>query len=375
MIVAMRSVWLVYDNRNVGLNIVLSSLFSALTVLSHPETALFMIFSAAAFYLFFGFSWKNLWRSLLVAAGVLILASPWLLTVITNHGFDTIVNAGSAGYGQWFEIKNLITWNFGFENAIFLSVFSCLGLLAVLLEPTKKVYLFGLMIPVGYLVFPRSGTNLLTIFLGVLAAVGLSALLRHNQKGRVDIENSTNFSTKLLVSRSNRVLYLITILYVLLAAVSYKYIFDKSELFLSADELMVIEWAKVNTDKNDQFLVYPVQNEYRFWWNDYFSEWFPALTKRESLATVQGYEWIPAEYSRRQENYFNLWACRKSGPECVEKFWTSTDQIPDYIIIIDSDERPNLLYSFIGNDYYEVAFEASSLSVFRCVGCPGKNSN
>jgi hypothetical protein len=53
---------------------------------------------------------------------------------------------------------------------------------------------------------------------------------------------------------------------------------------------------------------------------DTVSEWFPVLTGRISLATVQGYEWLPGEFQRRWEHYDRLQDCAKRDAECLQQW-------------------------------------------------------
>lgn len=52
---------------------------------------------------------------------------------------------------------------------------------------------------------------------------------------------------------------------------------------------------------------------------DLVSEWFPVLSGRISVATVQGYEWLPGrQFQRRWERYDALQDCAKRDAECLE---------------------------------------------------------
>ncbi len=56
------------------------------------------------------------------------------------------------------------------------------------------------------------------------------------------------------------------------------------------------------------------------------SEWFPALAQRVSLATVQGYEWLPNLQSPtgRQKPFNALQACASSDASCLTRWMAQT---------------------------------------------------
>src|SRR4029077_8059752 len=60
---------------------------------------------------------------------------------------------------------------------------------------------------------------------------------------------------------------------------------------------------------------------YDNWADDATSEWFPVLSDRYSMATVQGFEWFPnKEFIKRTEQHKDLQACADKGLQCVEQW-------------------------------------------------------
>ena len=86
--------------------------------------------------------------------------------------------------------------------------------------------------------------------------------------------------------------------------------------FLSEAEREAMRWVAANTAEDSEFVVIASWDS---WPGDATSEWFPALTGRVSLATVQGSEWLSSgEYRRRVDRYDQLSECAGEDVSCVE---------------------------------------------------------
>lgn len=77
-----------------------------------------------------------------------------------------------------------------------------------------------------------------------------------------------------------------------------------------------MDWVSTHTPRSSGFLVLTAA---RSWAEDPASEWFPALAKRASLATPQGFEWVPGpQYRRRGALYDRLKQCFPRDATCIE---------------------------------------------------------
>ena len=75
-------------------------------------------------------------------------------------------------------------------------------------------------------------------------------------------------------------------------------------------------WVAVNTPETSRFLLVKGSGSP---WTDAASEWFPALARRPSVATVQGYEWLgKGVYERQQARYDELQLCARRTAGCLE---------------------------------------------------------
>jgi hypothetical protein len=75
---------------------------------------------------------------------------------------------------------------------------------------------------------------------------------------------------------------------------------------------------------------------------DSTQEWFPAISKRSSLTTVQGKEWIDGnQFVYEKENYSNLQSCAMNYDEtCINKYVRSAF---DYIFLMKTTKIRNCI--------------------------------
>jgi hypothetical protein len=361
-ILSIHGIWQLFSGKKRISAVLRTAIFSGLTVLSHPETALFVVFVAIVLIFYHGISKTNILNSIYVALGVLVIISPWIISVIAGHGLDPFTSAGGTGHELWFEIKNIITFKFGFENGEFLSVYSGLALIAVFLKRDKLTWVFFGLLVFGYLFFPRSGPNLLTIWVTLLAALGLKELLTHATKAP---SMDKKFTQIIESDGKAKIILIVVILYLFLGAYTYKFIYGKDKLHLTDEIYETFLWVEENTDLGSKFLLYPSTEGNRFWWNDYLSEWFPVIADRHSVSTVQGYEWTPDMFDLKVMTYSRLRSCEIPGPRCVERWENDNKTEIDYIVIDLDENRPDFLNSFKIENGYELVYDGNRLAVFK----------
>lgn len=68
------------------------------------------------------------------------------------------------------------------------------------------------------------------------------------------------------------------------------------------------------------------------WGKDQVGEWFPALSERESILTVQGTEWLGGGvFSSKVKNYNDLGSCIKRNATCFEDWFKDNKKDFDYV--------------------------------------------
>jgi len=144
---------------------------------------------------------------------------------------------------------------------------------------------------------------------------------------------------------------------------------DSSPLHaLSEESRQAISWVARNTPEDSRFLVIKGAGSP---WTDSLSEWFPALTKRASLGTVQGYEWLgKSRYERQQDRYEELQACASQSVRCLEKWARQVSPTFSYVYVAKSpagdhgDCCSTLRRSLRASPRYVVLYDGPGATIF-----------
>jgi len=144
----------------------------------------------------------------------------------------------------------------------------------------KKEYFIPLMLVAIFLVEPRSAHTIGNIPLAMAGGIFLANILLPALE-KISEEQIPNNN------RGIKVFLIISIPYLLVNSIYQG--FTLSQNHLSKSEQTAMTWIKENTPEDSQFLVITGEPEAMC---DSSAEWFPALTERESLSTLQGREWI-----------------------------------------------------------------------------------
>ncbi len=349
------------SKKKIGIDLVLAGIFSCLTILSHPVAGIFLAFSIILMTVY-------LWPVKLIyplAIGIVVIAgsSPWWTSVISHHGISPFIGAANTGHRGWIDAGYLLTLNFGFENRFFLPVVSFLAIMGLFSIRKKESLILGVLVGMGYLFVPRGGVDLLTIYLALLGTLGFSVIARiWSQK---DGDQGGKISAFGGLNRSMRVLLICLIAYTFIGAYSYKYIDGKADLHLTAGDHQAMLWVRDNTNKEARVMHLPPASNYQDWWNDYFGEWMPVVTERHSVATVQGYEWLPDAFNQRIEQYIALRSCTGVGAECVENWVFTYENEFDYLLLSRRQHSEIMIANFLDSPAYDVVFQNEDVFILE----------
>jgi hypothetical protein len=105
---------------------------------------------------------------------------------------------------------------------------------------------------------------------------------------------------------------------------------------IDGQERDAMAWVAMSTPPNSRFLIVTGNR----WPVDRTSEWFPALTGREAILTVQGSEWLPDNaFGRDIKRYDELQKCGERLIDCVDAWVADTGETFDYIFFPAHDGR------------------------------------
>jgi hypothetical protein len=276
-------------------------LFGSLTVLSHTESTMFAI--GIPIYIWFTKSrtWKSALQGGLVALGVFLFAGPWYGLVISRHGMETLLSALRTGGQTLWAVLRLINIDVMTEEP-YLDLLGVFGVLGMAMLISRKRFFIPGMLLVMYLVQPRSAHTVGNIPLAIAAGLFITEMLLPAIQKLDDING-----------RGVKVFLAVLTPYLLVNSVYQGFLLSQNHV--SKGERTAMQWVRENTPANSQFLVMTSEPEAMC---ESTTEWFPALTERTSLTTLQGREWLTdksfGDFIGRRNN---LQGCINENLECL----------------------------------------------------------
>ena len=318
-LIALACIYRLFEDDNKGCcrrDLWLAILFSALTVLSHPVYAWFVAYSSAVFLLFSPHKRRNLGLSLGVAAGVLLVSAPWWGSILHTHGLAPVLGAFQSRNALPLIVSLSQLLFFDLSREFFLEILGVLSLAGLVFSLYEKktfwlvwllaIFLFERTSPVALAVVPLA-------MLSGLACARLLAAGEHTWESPYQ-------------RRFVQIGFTILVYY---CAISSYLSFSAPVLTQAVRRSM--EWTTQNSAPHSPYLVLTSNP----WWDDPLTEWFPALTGRTSLTTVQGYEWTSLlQFAQRVNRYDAVRNCLQSiQVDCLAK-WSADQQTTfDYIFV------------------------------------------
>ena len=345
-------------------HVVPAVLLCAGTVLSHLETGWFLFFSIALFWLTYGRDRRGIENSVLVAAGTILVTSPWWTLILARHGIDTFVAANATG-GSIFsgggitEYVLLSLVRVVSTSEPFFPVIGAMGLLGAFVcvvtrRPLLPVWWVAIII-LDVRAFPTFTSAPVALLAGIAFAELIFPVLQHPISalqgaaggGRSAVVSTDGTSAnghqqpprrdgqaparpllaQLLPAGAGWTSMLA--IYVLLSFGTVSALVTQPGLggegpslsALTVDQRETMRWVSEHTPDSSLFLVVPRGP----WATDKESEWFPVLAARPSVATVQGTEWLPGNAFNNQVNAFDrAWECGYRTEDCLEEWLTDS---------------------------------------------------
>jgi hypothetical protein len=323
----------------------------SLTSLFHAEMIKFVIFSAFLMGLFFGRNFKSALHGVAILCGTAILTAPWWGTVIFYHGMGPFRAAASTGGQGWRGLGNFT--NAAAEMLWPLLMLSTLCGAVLLIK--RRLYFMPVWFVMLFIVQPRSYRTFAALSLAIMVAVFIEKVL------------SLRPASRLPFRPLNRIAVCLLAFY----AISNAYILSMSALVgstLRPDERAALAWPKTHTPAKARFLILP----YGLWANDQYSEWFPTMARRVSIATVQGTEWLPdkAFYKAWQRNTA-LVACLDKDASCITDWAKAEPQPFDFIYLPlplqtgNPNAWKNAERQLRASSNWEVVYDKSGAIIFK----------
>ncbi len=316
----------------------LLGVFAALTVLSHLGTAPFLLFSAVLLFLAYGRTVRALTGSVAAAILAVVLTAPWWGTVVAAHGFAPFAAASSSGssllsidasarYGM---LVKLAHFGVTTTDEFYFPLVGTLALIGAVVSLTAAEFYLPAWWVATLVLDVRAGATYATIPASLLAgaAVGyvLLPLARGQIRGRITsapmVSKADRWRETLHTRFTHWLPVLIPVVLVCYAAATALTL-DPSRstaagllVGLSPAERSAMRWVAASTPPGSSYLVVAPQT----WAANKTGEWFPVLTNRKSVATVQGSEWLPNHaFARRVAVDSAVETCAFSSTRCLDR--------------------------------------------------------
>jgi hypothetical protein len=348
---------------------------SSITVLSHPESAVFLGAATLVFILLRGLRAATLAAGLLLAAGVGALTCPWWLTVMVRHGPSVFLRAGGKVEWSLGSVTSMMWFPITVEgNITSILILAVIGLFVEL--AARRLLLPCLLL--ATLLVPRLAPRQATIPLALLAGValgelilpGLRSIALRRRPDEPEGEEGEGRAAALwrrwsrAAGAAGCALLVVHTVALRLAVILAE---EATTPFVTREERQALGWVSESTPASASFVVVTSADS---WAEDPISEWFPALARRVSLATPQGSEWLArSEYVRRYSLYDNLKRCRAADAACLLGCLGGVPAAPTYVLISKVPRGSNgpvqLARSIAASRSFSRVFENPGAVVFR----------
>lgn len=290
MLLTLATVVRLYEE-NRRIDIFLAGLFGGLAVMSHPEAAVHTFVSALFLWIMLSRKGTGFINSISVGVMVLVVSVPWWATVIHYHGLDPLLKGAATGQ-KALAVFHLLF--FVFTEEPYATVIAVLGLIGIAHRLLHRDYLLPLWMAIPFFVEGRSAAGPAAIPLAMLAAIGLVDVIFAGlgilgaRSAAMLTPESAEKETKVSdpVSPAERNIFIYVLLYLIFSAYQFGLGLSSATLYPPDQEAMT--WVRDHTPDSSRFLVLTGTSSVSC---DSVLEWFPALTGRQSIFTVQGTEW------------------------------------------------------------------------------------
>lgn len=328
----------------------LTIIFGSGAVLSHPESALHTAALCFVLLLFFGRSKQGIKNALLAAFGIAIIISPFFISVITRHGIQPYQSAANTGLYNFTAWLGMLTGSFADEK--FITVISALAMLGLFVSITKRDFLLVVWLLLPAVIDPRGAASISIIAWSLFAAIGFADAVI---PGLYTLQNK-KMPEILLNSAIVKSALTALIFYSFFGVVVSDQVYPK--VSLTAPERAAMIWIDENIPTQSRFIVLTGSS---LAFSDAFSEWFPALTKSVSLATVQGYEWMEGKsFTTKLNEYDVLQICMKQDYTCIEQWAVKTKNVFEYVLISHNSPLAASLPAA-----YQLVYNESNIYIFK----------
>jgi hypothetical protein len=327
--------------------------------LSHPETALHAVAACILIWFFRGRSLRGARDAALVAIGTVLVTSPWWGSVLAQHGLGVFASALQTGAHS---NLSLIPWlRFDFSQEPFVALLTVIGMLGLVVQVTRREWFLPVWTLLPFIVEPRSGPAVAILPLAMLTAVGLMDFVLPKIASMSDDAGAVvrGWVDALACSRAARLVAAGVLLYGLFGAFAYD--LSLAQVVVPASARDAMAWVRENTPPDARLLLITGVGDP---FEDATAEWFPALTGRTSVDTIQGREWqLGSQFMPFLQQVSDLQACINEGPDCLQASTNGAVQLSyDYVVVPVKTPLMNRLSS---DSDFRLVFRDTGVAIFE----------
>ncbi|MFD1599117.1 glycosyltransferase family 39 protein [Halobellus rarus] len=360
--------------------VALGAIAFGLTVLTHPVYSLFVVVSYVLFWLVRDRSLSGFASGLAVGLGGALLASPWLVWVLTTHGIGVFAAASGTHGGVG-----------GGANALAgaISPGVAVALVPAVYLLLRREYLLPVWLVVAELLFrqPRFAYAVSAVLVPVAVVVLVRARESESEaiperagdgsERKQERERSESEPRRRRVGpdidRRAAAAAAVLLLGTLVGGAYFAYettlVTDPSTPeFLDEDDDEAMAWIAAETDPGARFVVVGDA-----------AEWLPALTDRTLLVGYWGVEWVGADaFDRQMTAYETVSTCQRA--ECVESVAADVGERPTHVYVPkgqytirgeNAAQFGTIERSFERSDRWERAYENDGVVIYRATDTDG----
>jgi hypothetical protein len=294
-------------------------LLAGATVLIHPGAAVFTALSGALIWLFEGGTrrWSLHWAAAVGMAGLVV--APWALIVTVRHGLNALIDVPSNGPDPLVAAAALVAGRY--TGVPFTDPLAILGFALAVRSVIRGQLLLPLWLGAGILVSYQYAMVPFGLLVGTLAAD-----LARSQPA--EAEPATGGLVRFVAPIGAGVVSVCLIIEGVASAFTVANPGAPVHA-LSEDRRAAMAWVASNLEPDAPIAV--ITNS--VWNSDADSEWFPVLTGRHSVATVQGSELLGhAAFYEQLATHRLLQGCVSSASvQCVRDWLAATPAVYLYL--------------------------------------------
>lgn len=314
-------------------HVIATAVLGGLTLLSHPQAAVFLavsLLTLLAFHAFRGRGRTAIAQLALAGLGGLLVAAPWMVAVAAAHGIGPVLSAGRTAVEPTIGAGQLL--GLSFADTAVLDLMTALGVVGVIVRIARRQWMIPVWLVLTVLADPRAGSTYATVPLALSVVPILGELLQRmipQQGGPGTLD--TEPLPRLVRTHRAASMVVVLLLFVALRASARSAVDEAGPLHgLQPDHAAAMRWVASESGEGAAFAVVSGHS----WEADYLSEWFPVLANRTSIATVQGSEWTGIDgFLDRLAMYRQLQGCAVATTTCLESWADGWDLDEVYVFL------------------------------------------